>query len=244
MVLSAASKVHASPPTTAPPRGAPSRTRTLGEWRTVIEPLRLGVATPRLARAPRGDGRPVVDIPGWLAPEVSMAPLRAFLRAKGHDARGWGLGTNRGNPKRDCYRLIARLEGLVADKGRAVNLVAWSLGGVIAREAGRLRPDLVHRIVTYGTPIIGGPTHTTAASHYGEDTRRQIAQRQAQLDQEQPLQVPVVVIFSPRDGVVDWRACIDHTSPHAEHVEVSSTHIGLGIDPDVWLTVAGAFASG
>ncbi|MEM9458363.1 MAG: alpha/beta hydrolase [Myxococcota bacterium] len=242
MILSTTPKVHASPPTTARPRGAPSRTRTFGEWRTVIEPLRLGAAVPRLARAPRGDGRLVVDIPGWLAPEASMAPLRAFLRAKGHDARGWGLGTNRGNPERDCHRLIARLEALVADSGRAANLVAWSLGGVIAREAGRLRPDLVHRIVTYGTPVIGGPTHTTAAPHYGEDTCRQIAQRQALLDQEQPLQVPVVVIFSPRDGVVDWRACIDHTSPRAEHVEVSSTHIGLGMDPDVWSTVARAFA--
>ena len=50
--------------------------------------------------------------------------------------------------------------------------------------------------------------------------------------------MPLTVIFSRRDGVVSWQACIDHATPGVEHVEVSSTHIGMGIDPDVWAIVA------
>ena len=41
----------------------------------------------------------VIDIPGRKAPEVTGAPLRAFLRALGHEARAWGLGVNTGRPE-------------------------------------------------------------------------------------------------------------------------------------------------
>jgi len=210
----------------------------------VLQPLRLLGASPHLAEAPRGDGRLVIDIPGFKAPESSMAPLRMFLRAKGHDARPWGFGVNQGNPERDRIRLIERLEVLVAETGRPANLVAWSLGGVIAREAARLRPDLIHHVVTYGSPFIGGPTHTVGASSAGVEECQRIASLQEQLDREQPVQVPITTIFSRRDGIVNWLACLDHYSDQVTHVEVSSTQIGLGVDPDVWLTVANALAAG
>lgn len=61
----------------------------------------------------RGDGHLVVDIPGWCAPELSGAPLRAYLRRLGYDARGWGFGTNTGDPRRDVARLSRRLLELV-----------------------------------------------------------------------------------------------------------------------------------
>jgi hypothetical protein len=38
-------------------------------------------------------------------------------------------------------------------------------------------------------------------------------------------------------------ACIDRRSPTAEHVEVSSNHLGMGFDPDVWATVATRLAT-
>src|SRR4051794_41862634 len=60
---------------------------------------------------------------------------------------------------------------------------------------------------------------------------------------DRPIQVPIATIYTRRDGVVDWRACIDHASPQVEHVEVRSTHLGLGLDPDVWSTVAHALAA-
>ena len=36
---------------------------------------------------------------------------------------------------------------------------------------------------------------------------------------------------------------LDRFSPYAEHVEVSSTHLGMGIDPDVWQIVADRLAT-
>ena len=38
--------------------------------------------------------------------------------------------------------------------------------------------------------------------------------------------------------MVSWPACIDRWTPDVRHVEVTSTHLGLGIDPDVWRVVA------
>jgi pimeloyl-ACP methyl ester carboxylesterase len=99
--------------------------------------VRLAGALPRLMGAPRGDGHTVVDIPGWRAPELSGAPMRAYLRALGYDARSWGFGTNTGDPRRDVERLRRRVLEQVDDGGSTVSLVGWSLGGVIAREVAR-----------------------------------------------------------------------------------------------------------
>jgi hypothetical protein len=220
----------------ASPSGPPSTRTALGELGSALGAVRLVGALPRLATAPRGDGHLVVDIPGWRAPEVTGAPLRGYLRTLGYDARGWGFGTNLGDPRRDVERLSARVLDLVDQEGAPASLVGWSLGGVIAREVARRHPDAVRRVVTYGTPVIGGPTHTTiaraqgAGSGTGRVTRR--------LDPAAPIRVPLTAVFSRRDGIVSWQACIDRATPGVEHVEVSSTHLGMGVDPDVWAVVA------
>ena len=225
----------------ARPDGPPSTWVALGELGSALDAARLVGALPRLSAAPRGDGHLVVDIPGWRAPEVTGAPLRRYLRRLGYDARGWGFGTNTGDPRRDVERLAARVLDLVEAKGSPASLVGWSLGGVIAREVARLHPEAVRRVITYGTPVTGGAAYTTIARATGQgaaDADR-VARR---LHPRSPIEVPLTVLFSRRDGVVAWQACIDHTSPHAEHVEVSSTHLGLGFDPDVWAVVADRLA--
>lgn len=226
------------------PSGPPATSTALGELGSVLDGVRLVGALPRLSFAPRGDGHLVVDVPGWRAPELSGAPLRAYLRRLGYDARGWGFGTNTGDPRRDVERLSRSVLELVEAKARPASLVGWSLGGVIAREVARRHPDAVRRVITYGTPMTGGPRHTTVARAHrrGPDPdARRVAER---LDPTAPVPVPLTVMFSRRDGIVAWQACLDHTSPDAEHVEVSSTHIGMGIDPDVWAVVADRLAQG
>jgi hypothetical protein len=54
------------------------------------------------------------------------------------------------------------------------------------------------------------------------------------------LTTPVTAIYSKRDGVVAWQACIDRWSPNVKHVEVSETHVGLGFAPDVMRMIAEA----
>jgi extradiol dioxygenase family protein len=48
----------------------------------------------------------------------------------------------------------------------------------------------------------------------------------------------ITAVYSKRDGIVAWEACIDRASPHVEHVEVSSSHLGMALDPTVWRLVA------
>ena len=57
-----------------------------------------------------------------------------------------------------------------------------------------------------------------------------------------PIRVPVTAIYTRRDAVVSWPACIDRFTPGVRHVEVTSTHLGLGLDPDVWRIVAAQLA--
>lgn len=107
----------------------------------------------------------------------------------------------------------------------------------------RAVPERVAQVVTFGSPIVGGPTHTIAARSYGPEECRRVEALARRLDADRPIQAPITAIFTRNDRVVDWRACIDRHSPRVRHVEVRSTHLGLGIDPDVWWAVATALAA-
>jgi hypothetical protein len=50
--------------------------------------------------------------------------------------------------------------------------------------------------------------------------------------------VAVTAVYSRRDGIVAWEACIDEQNRQVEHIEVSSSHLGMGLDPAVWLLCA------
>ena len=224
------------------PRRPPATRTALGELGAALDAARLVGALPRLATAPKGDGHLVVDIPGWKAPEITGAPLRGYLRRLGYDARGWGFGTNHGSTRSDIDRLAARVVELVDERGAPASLVGWSLGGVIAREVARRHPDAVRRVITYGTPV-GGPTYTTVARAYSRGSDTDGHREARRLDGTNPIQVPLTVLFSRRDGVVAWQACIDHATSGAEHIEIASTHLGMGFDPDVWSIVADRLAA-
>jgi len=231
------------PAVVPPPDGPPSRLTGVGELLAPWQLMRLLAAAPRLARAPCGDGRIVLDVPGWGASDRAGTLLRAYLRRRGYDARGWGLGANRGRPERDARRLATVVVALARSQERPISLVGWSLGGVIAREVARAHPDDVDRVITFGTPVIGGAAHTFAASSAGRGEGAWLRARQRRLDQVRPILTPITAIYSRADGVVSWRACIDHDSPLVEHVEVRSPHLGLGLDPDVWQLVARRLAT-
>jgi pimeloyl-ACP methyl ester carboxylesterase len=198
---------------------------------------------PVLLQSPRGNGEPVLLLPGFTAGDASMWPLRQCLGALGWNARGWGLGRNRGDAPSLLPRVIDVTERLARETGMRVRMVGWSMGGFLAREAARDRPELVERVVTLGTPVVGGPKYTTAAPLFrrlGFDL--DAIERECRERAQRPIEVPVTVIYSRRDGVVAWRACLDDTSRDVEHVEVESTHAGFGFDSRVWAIVADRLA--
>lgn len=219
--------------------GAPGPRNLLREGLGLLEPVRLVARFPRLAGAPRGRGRPLMVLPGFGAGDTSTWMLRRYLAWLGYSVEPWGLGRNHGRVGELLPRIVASLETMAERHGRGVGLVGWSLGGYLAREAARERPGLVAHVVTLGSPVVGGPKYTLASRHYlrhGYDLD-EIEARVAERDRV-PLSVPVTAIYSRRDGFVAWEACIDKVNQQTEHVEVESTHIGLGLSPDVFAIVA------
>jgi hypothetical protein len=98
----------------------------------------------------------------------------------------------------------------------------------------------VAHVVTYGTPAVGGPTYTLGAREWGAEVCARDAAAAAQRDATDPIRVPITAVLSRRDRVVAWPACVDRTSLDVVHVEVGSSHLGMGLDPHVWATVAAA----
>jgi pimeloyl-ACP methyl ester carboxylesterase len=180
--------------------------------RAALEASSLGPALPWLATSARGDGHPVLVLPGFLASDVSTRVLRSFLGARGWTPHGWGLGRNRGVHVAPRDALLARLEALAA--GGRVSLVGWSLGGVFARELARRAPGLVRGVITLGSP-------------FGD---------------REPPPVPTTAIYSQSDGIVNWRDCVEAAGPRTENIAVVASHCGLGVHPLALLAIADRLA--
>ncbi len=213
-------------------------------WSETLTPLqfpRLLLNAPNLVRAPRGNGEKVLVWPGFGAGNASTTVLRNYLSYLGYNARGWQLGRNNGDVLAMLEALSNRVREVAGDE--QVSLVGWSLGGYLAREVARDCPDQVRRVVTLGSPVVGGPKYTAVARYFDtgneslDDIERLVDERY-----DNPLTVPVTAIYSKLDGVVAWRACIDERSPNVEHVEVTSSHTGLGFSPDAFRILADRLA--
>jgi len=223
----------------------PTRTGVLRELTAVTEFPRLALAAPKLAAGPSGRGAPVLVLPGFGAGDGSTLLLRGYLRVLGYAVHGWGLGRNGGDVEALIPQVVERADRIAQREGRPVRLVGWSLGGVLGRETAREQPEVAERVVTMGTPVIGGPKYTLAGESYrkrGVDldaVERQVEQREAV-----PIACPITAIYSRNDAVVAWKACIDRFSPDVEHVEVEATHSGLGFSARVYEIVADRLAIG
>jgi pimeloyl-ACP methyl ester carboxylesterase len=215
--------------------------------RAIFELGSMPLAAPLLALAPRGDGHPVLVLPGFITSDISTGLLRRFLTRMGYDAHSWNLGRNLG-PKaigHEGERLIARLDEVHAATGRTVSLVGWSLGGMMARQLARRRPDLVRQIITLGSPIVGDPRSTNAWRAYQRFTGHKIGDpgTQAQLRESHlPPPVPSTAIFTKEDGVVAWQNCIEPEDALTDNIQVHGSHCGLGVNPVVLYAVADRLA--
>jgi len=221
----------------------PTPWSVLREGLGLLELPRLIYRFPELARLPRGNGQPVLVLPGFGAGDVSTHVLRQYVRFLGYSVRGWSLGVNRGNVRRLLPRVLGRIARLAERQSQPVRLIGWSLGGVIAREAAREEPSLVRQVITLGSPIVGGPKYTTAARFYRlQGIDLDAIEREIDARNATPIRVPITAIYSRADGVVAWEACIDRCNPDVENIEVAATHVGLGFAADVYSLIAARLA--
>ena len=231
-----------------PPIKAPSALLALAELhRAAVELGTLPLAAPILQLAPRGDGHPVLVMPGFTASDVSTGILRRYLGSLGYDTYAWELGRNLG-PRaigREGEKLVERLRTIHKQTGKKVSLVGWSLGGVMARQLSRRAPDAVRQVISLGSPFTGDPRATTVWRLYeylsGQKLTDADAQRQLKESRKAP-PVPSTAIYSKSDGVVAWQNCIEPASATTDNIEVYGSHCGLGVNPAVLYAVADRLA--
>jgi len=216
----------------------------LAEVRGIFEFNTSVLLSPLLMRAPRGDGHPVLALPGFLASDLSMAPMRRYLKELGYDAYAWQMGRNTGGLARMRDALHDRLAEIHGKTGRKVSIVGWSLGGVYARDLALQAPDMVRYVVTLGSPFAGDVRATNATRLYeamsGEAVQQDSELRKAIAGD---LPVPTTSIYSRTDGIVNWRTCLLRPSDTAENIEVHlASHVGLGVNAAALWAVADRLA--
>jgi pimeloyl-ACP methyl ester carboxylesterase len=218
----------------------PSPISILGEARIIGEWFALQLSTPIVRfTAPRGKGEPVLVVPGFGTDDSWTRSLRRFLGSLGYYARGWDLGRNHGRVPDLIPKVVERTAELARESGRQVRLIGWSLGGYLAREVARERPESVSDVITLGAPVVGGPKYTASAPMYlkkGYDLDK--IEADVQERESIPIVVPIRAVYSRSDGVVAWRACVDRLNPDVTHHEVVSSHLGLVASPTVFGLVA------
>ena len=236
----------------------PSLGAVLREGSVVSEAARYAARTaadrrtrrraPYAGRVLEGHGDPVVLVPGFLAGDGTLGWMSRVLRDHGYRTYRSHIRANVGCTLNAAAQLEMRLETVAARRGGPVQVVGHSLGGMLARGLAVRRPDLVSGIVTLGSPMLAPGAHhrslsasvrmlvrlsaagvpgLMAADCVGGDCARTSFE-------ESRLPVPdgvgFTALYSRRDGIVDWRACVD---PLAESVEVTASHLGMAVDPRV-----------
>ena len=211
----------------------PSRTLMLLEGRAIHELGAFLGALPLLSLAPRGDGHPVLVLPGLVASDTSTRPLRSFLKSRGYAASGWRQGRNLGPRQGVQHAMIDLVHELTDAHGRKISLIGWSLGGVYARQLAKMMPDRVRSVITLGSPFAAHPKATNAWRVYEMASGRRADEQDLRfggsISATPP--VPTTAIFSRTDGICAWQGCMEKPSARSENIEVESSHCGMAIIP-------------
>lgn len=206
----------------------------------------------------RGDGAPVLMVPGFLAGDVSLGIMAEWLKRMGYQPCRAGIKVNVDCTERGVGRLEGQLERFADRYQRTVTIVGQSRGGTMARVLAVRRPDLVQGLICLGSPIVDelalhpcvraqvetvallGSLGVRGLFSHGCKSGDCCRQARADLAAPWPAQIQFTSVYSRGDGIVNWRACLD---PHARQVEVRSSHVGMAVNPAVYAVVAGALAA-
>lgn len=184
---------------------------------------------------PRGDGRTVLVIPGFMGSDNYLTILAGWLQRIGYRPAQSGIALNAGSLGRLLRQVERRAERLARDQ--RLTVIGHSLGGVFARILAVTRPDLVDDVITLGSPLVGDPR---TAAHplvraMGEifivDRAVEEADAMARLASPLPEGVRLASIYSREDAIVDYRSCLD---PTGEQIEVRGSHVGLAWNASVY----------
>jgi len=215
--------------------------------RCMMEAASTLALSPVLAMAPRGDGHPVVVLPGFATSDGMTLLLRSFLAAQGYNVYPMDLGWNFDHHTvgENGEHIAERIRLIREETGRKVSLVGWSLGGVIAREAARRDPEDLRQVISLGSPFAGDPHATNLKSFYQFATGNDFSsEKMTERYRKGPrvLPIPSTAVFSRTDGITAWENCIGDSDAINENVEVVSSHFGFVTNPAVFQIIADRLA--
>lgn len=225
----------------------PSLFWTFTEGRAIFEFGAFSLLRKPLKNLPKGDGHPVLVLPGFMAGDTSTKPMRRLFDDLGYQSFGWGLGRNvRFNEQRE-HEMSELLHSIFEETEQKMSIVGWSLGGVFARELAKMHPEKVRQVISLGSPISNNRKWSAPSKLFekinGKETGPEAEGRYANLETAPP--VPTTSILTKTDGVVAWRGSVQPPQEghdQTENIVVPASHVGLGVNPLVMVAVADRLA--
>ena len=200
-------------------------------WRLILETAALASRAyrsfGRLGERGPADGPKLMVIPGFLATDRTTLGLQRALAKAGYRVTGWGMGLNTGVQEDTLERIVERVERFGG--GAPVILVGWSLGGIYAREAAKLRPDLVAKVITLGSPFSGDRRSNNVWRLYELVARHPVDDPPIDTVLEEKPPVPTLAVWSRRDGIVAVCAARGEPGESDERLELDCSHMGFAV---------------
>lgn len=216
--------------------------RLYDDWRSTRDPETWPAP-------PEGHGRPAMLIPGFLAGDPSLATMAKWLK-KGD----WRLAKSGINWNVDCTQATveaveSRLEALVDETGHRALIVGQSRGGAMGKVIAVRRPELVDTLVTLGSPlndhfdihprvwfgigVISGLGELGVPGFLSRECANGDCCRETRIAYGRPFppDVRFISFYSRGDNIVRYQTCLHGA---AEHIEIESSHLGMGFDSEVW----------
>ncbi len=207
----------------------------LDELKIPVQAIKTAIDWRNLPREPIGHGKGILLLPGYGAHVKLMGAMKRYLIDLGFDARYWNLGVNDGDLRKLMPLVMQQVREFAGEKGEPIQMIGWSLGGYISKEVAREQGSDVSRVITLGTPVVGGPKYTAFLPVYkrrGIDVEK--AANAVLSRYKHPIECAVVALYNQRDAIVASEACIDRFSPNVEHIEVKATHMAMAFSSEVF----------
>ena len=189
---------------------------------------------------PRGDGRPVLLIPGFLAGDWTLRVMHSWLDRLGYRSYLSGILLNVHHSERLLAGLRRKVIEIQKDTGSRVSLIGHSRGGLLAKVLAQRRPQIVEQVIALGSPLADW-TDLAAITHHAVGVvrtanelafgRRLNAEGRFTYDLKLPPPVPTTSIYTRADDVVNFRSCL---RPDIPALPVWGSHNGLVVNPEVY----------
>lgn len=208
--------------------------------RALVDIINLRFSRELLNSAPRGDGHPVIILPGFLGSDAYNASLRRFLGKLDYQVHGWGLGRNLGPRTGVLEQLENRIDSLLSHYDTPVSLIGHSLGGIFAREMARRFPERIRQVISLGSPFGKGrlgasyPARLYMAMNPIEEAPPFMEES---LHEAPP--VPTTAVYTLGDGVVNWRTTVQFDGHEfSQSIQVRGSHCAMTLNPGIWYLLA------